>query len=170
MINFPVTSFLTGLHFAVLQFGYILLLEINVSSTYLTYMTVVLSWIGGSAGGVWVEKMGAPSGLVLGVLAYYGVSLLVFRAPFSPFSLPLAALGIAVTGLWAGRFFVYMFARCNRADRLFFHENNGFVAGILLFLAGFTLGGWTFLFVTPLSVASLLVLLNALLPKLPGNG
>ncbi|MBI4389292.1 MAG: hypothetical protein HY580_03850, partial [Nitrospinae bacterium] len=97
MINFPAVSFLTGLHFAILQFGYIILLEINISSTYLTYMTVVLSWIGGSTGGVWIEKMGAPYGLALGVLAYYGVALLVFRAPFSPVTMPLAILGVVVT-------------------------------------------------------------------------
>jgi len=158
MISLPLFAFLTGLYFAFLQFGYLILLQINISSAYLTYMTIVLSWMAGTVAGLWIKKPGPEPGVVLGALSYYGVYWLVTHHPFAGFTLFLSALGVGVTGIWAGRFFVVFLPRFAGPDRLFLHENNGFLAGIFLFFPGFALLGRGFLLWTPLLLAAVLIL------------
>ena len=148
---------LTGLHLALLQFCYFFLLLINVTSTYITYMTVVLSWMTGTLLGLWL-CLNAEVALILGVVSYYAVYGLVLADPLSPWLLPIAAAGVMVTGFWAGRFFVVMQPWFGRSDRLFFHENNGFMVGIVAVFLGFTLLGQAFLLGTPL--VSVLLLLG----------
>ncbi len=160
MIKAPLFATLTGLHLALLQFSYFFLLLINVTSTYITYMTIVISWMAGTLIGLWL-RLSAGLALVLGVVSYYAVYLLVISDPLSPSILPIAALGVAVTGLWAGRFFVLMLPLFGRPDSLFFHENNGFMVGVVAVFIGFTLLGKPFLLWTPL--VSVLVLLGGTL-------
>ena len=157
MINMALFAFFTGLHLAVLQFSYFFLLLINITSTYVTYMTVVLSWMAGTLLGLFWRRLNASVALLLGVLGYYAIYGLVINDPLSPSTLPIAALGVAITGLWAGRFFVVMLPLFGRADRLFFHENNGFLVGVVGVFLGFTLLGQAFLLWTPL--LSVIVLL-----------
>ncbi|PIQ98119.1 MAG: hypothetical protein COV67_00630 [Nitrospinae bacterium CG11_big_fil_rev_8_21_14_0_20_56_8] len=153
-----VTAFLTGLYFAILQFCYLILLQINVSSAYLTYMLIVVAWMTGSIAGLWWKKMNPATGVVLGGLSYYAVLLLVVFLPFETLTLGLSALGVMFSGLWAGRFFVVYLPRFGGADRLFFHENNGFLLGIVVFFVGFTIFGKHFLFLAPAVLACLLLI------------
>ncbi len=147
---------LTGLHLALLQFCYFFLLLVNVTSTYVTYMTVVLAWMAGTLAGLWL-RIGADLALIAGVASYYLVYGLVIADPLSPYLLPMAALGVLVTGIWAGRFFVVMQPAFGRADRLFLHENNGFLVGVVGVFLGFTLGGQAFLLAAPLLSLSVLL-------------
>lgn len=150
MINTALFAFLTGLHLAILQFNYFFLLLINITSTYITYAAVVLSWMAGTLIGLLWKRLNAVAILIAGVASYYCIYALVMSDPFSGSTLPIACLGVAVTGLWAGRFFVVMRPLFGRADRLFFHENNGFLLGIMGVFIGFTLLGKGFLLWTPL--------------------
>ena len=158
MIKFPAYAFLTGLYFSTLQFCYLILLQMNISSAYLTYMIITTAWLIGSIAGLWFEKLDRNIGVGLGLFSYYGVYAMVTNMPFSSFTLVLAALGAGVTGLWAGRFFIFILHQYRQVDRVFFHENNGFWVGIVMFFLGFTLVGRPFVFWAPMILAGLLLL------------
>ncbi len=150
-------GFLTGLHLALLQFGYFFVLLIHVTSTYLTYATIVLSWMTGTLLGLVLPRLEPRLAVALGMLAFAGTYALVTSDPLALGNLPFAAAGVAISGLWAGRFFVEMQPRFRGADLLFLHENNGFLLGILLQFLGFTLLGRRFLLAAPLVSALLLL-------------
>jgi hypothetical protein len=156
MINLSLFASLTGLHLAILQFSYFFVLLINVTSTYITYMTIVISWMLGTLLGLWL-RLSASLCLIIGVLSYYVIYFLVVTYPLSPSTLPLAAFGVVATGIWAGRFFIVMLPLFGRSDKLFFHENNGFMLGVIGVFLGFTLLGLPFLFWTPLISLTLLL-------------
>ncbi|MBT3185488.1 MAG: hypothetical protein HOI59_14340 [Nitrospina sp.] len=156
MIKFPAYAFLTGLYFSILQFSYLILLQINISSAYLTYMVITASWLTGSIIGLWLENLDRNIGVGLGLFCYYGVYALVSNMPFSSFTLALASVGSGITGLWAGRFFIFVLHQYKQVDRIFFHENNGFWVGIVTFFLGFTLLGRPFIFWAPMTLAGLL--------------
>jgi len=151
MIKFPAYAFLTGLYFSTLQFCYLILLQINISSAYLTYMVITASWLTGFIIGLWLESLDRNIGVGLGLFCYYSVYALVSNMPFSSFTLALAAVGSGVTGLWAGRFFIFVLHQYKQVDRIFFHENNGFWVGIVMFFLGFTLLGRPFVFWAPMT-------------------
>ena len=67
-------------------------------------------------------------------------------------------MGAGLTGLWAGRFFIFLLLQYKEVDRLFFHENNGFLLGIVLFFVGFTMLGRQYVFWVPMMLAGLLFL------------
>lgn len=148
-VSLPLFAFFTGLHLAVLQFCYFFLLLTNVTSTYITYATIVIAWMTGTLLGLILPRLTAVWALVIGVVSYYAVYALVVTNPLAPATLGISAIGVAVTGLWAGHFFVAMLPLFAGADRLFFHENNGFLIGIAAVFAGFTLLGRPFLLWTP---------------------
>ena len=150
MINLGVFGFLTGVHLALLQFCYFFLLLINVTSTSSTYATIVISWMVGTLIGLYWRRLNAGLALIAGVASYYAIYALVLSDPLALHTLPIAAGGVAVSGLWAGRFFVVMLPLFARADRLFLHENNGFLLGVVGVLIGFTMLGQRFLLATPL--------------------
>jgi len=158
IINLKFYAFITGLHLALLQFSYLLLLEINISSTYVTYMIIVISWMAGAIIGLWWKRLNADTGLLLGLTSYYGLYALVSYDPLSRSTLVLAAMGVILTGLWAGRFFVVMLPLMKRIDSLFLHENNGFLTGVIAVFIGFTLLGRKFLLWAPLITAITLVI------------
>ena len=157
MNKYPVYAFLTGLYFSTLQFCYLILLQMNISSAYLTYMVITTSWLVGSITGLWFEKLDRNMGVGLGLFSYYGVHTMVSNMPFSRYTLVFAALGATVTGLWAGRFFVYILHQYHQVDRIFFHENNGFWVGIVMFFLGFTLIGRPYVFWAPMILVGLLL-------------
>ncbi len=148
----------TGLHLAIMQFSYFFVLLINVTSTYVTYATIVIAWMVGTIAGLMIKRLPAGAALLAGVVSYYAVFAWVLVDPLAAYTLPLAAFGVAITGLWAGRFFMVMLPLFERADRLFFHENNGFLVGVIGVFVGFTLLGLAFLWWAPVVSALLLVL------------
>ena len=166
-IKFPAYAFLTGLYFSTLQFCYLILLQINISSAYLTYMVITASWLTGSIIGLWVDKLDRNVGVGLGLFCYYSVYALVSYMPFSSFTLVLSALGSCITGLWAGRFFIFILHQYKQVDRIFFHENNGFWVGIVAFFLGFTLLGRQYVLWAPLTLAGLLLLKHLWIKKIP---
>ena len=157
-MNLALFGFVTGLHLALLQFGYLFLLVINVTSTYVTYASIVLSWMAGTLIGLLWRNLDGRVALAIGVLGYYAIYALVVANPLAPWTLPVAAFGVAISGLWAGRFFVVMLPHFVRADRLFFHENNGFLVGVIAVFVGFTMLGRPFLLWTPMLTGAVLLL------------
>ena len=174
-------AFITGLHLAQLQFCYFFLLLINVTSTYVTYASIVISWMMGTVLGLVLRRLDPVTTVVVGVASYYLVRLIVLNDPLAPYVLPVACAGVLLTGLWAGHFFIALLSAFRGADRLFLHENNGFLLGVITTFAGFTLGGRTFLFWAPLvsGLATLAffgwrrwrspALLDAAAPPVPGT-
>ncbi len=145
MMNVNLFAFVTGLHLALLQFGYLFVLQLNVSSTYLTYAMVVIAWMTGTLIGISWKTLNNTGVLAAGVVSYYAVYALVQADPFSYRILPAAVAGVVVTGLWAGRFFIAMRPLFPRVNSLFLHENNGFLVGIVTFYLGFVFLGRAFL-------------------------
>ena len=168
MIKFPTYAFLTGLYFSTLQFCYLILLQINISSAYMTYMVITTSWLTGSVIGLWLDNLDRNIGVGLGLFCYYSVYTLVSNIPFSSFTLILSAVGSCITGLWAGRFFIFILHQYRQVDRIFFHENNGFWVGIVSFFLGFTLLGRIYVFWMPMALAGLLYLKHLWIKKTPG--
>ncbi len=146
-----------GLYFSVVQLSYFLLLQLNVSSTYITYMVVVIAWMIGIIVGLWWTKLSTLAASVLSGVAYYLVFLLVSVSPLSMWTLFFASFGVLISGIWAGHFFVAYFSKMQQADILFFHENNGFLLGILFTIFGFSMHGNNFLLWGPLYCAILLI-------------
>ncbi len=160
MIKNALSAFLTGWLFSNLQFSFLMLLQINVSSAYRTYMLITLAWMAGTIAGLWIPRLTMRVGIVLGLTGYYVAAFLLAKLPFSPVTIPIAVLCVALAGLWAGRFFVVMFHRFKSADRIFFHENNGFILGGITLFIGFTLWGRPFLMAMPLILATALLMLH----------
>lgn len=166
MLQLKLHGFMTGLHFALLQLCYLLLLMFNISSTYLTYALITIAWMAGAIAGLALRKLDFRLALLVGVLAYYGALAVVHYDPLAYTTLAAAAACVFLSGLWAGRFFVVMLPHLKRVDSLFFHENNGFVVGIVAAFVAFTLIGRPFLLWAPLvSGAGLLVHLGWILRR-----
>ena len=94
-MNVSLFGFFTGLHLALLQFGCLFLLVMNVSSTYVVYAMIVLSWMSGTLVGLFWERLDARAALALGVVSYYTIYGLVATDPLASYTLPLSALGVA---------------------------------------------------------------------------
>lgn len=157
MRRFKLHGFFTGLHFALLQLCYLLLLQFQISATYLTYALIVTAWMAGAIAGLALKSLSAGRALVIGALAYYGALAAVNLAPLAWFTLPAAGAAVFLSGLWAGRFFVVMLPYMKRVDSLFFHENNGFLVGLVATLIAFTQLGRPFLLWAPLISAAALL-------------
>lgn len=162
--------FAAGLCFAVLQFCYFFILEWQLSSAWNSYAAVTLAWMAGILAGLRMSRGDDGRLRHLGLVnlpCYYGVWLGLRLHPFDSRLLPVYAALVAGSGLYAGHFFRAAYARTGDARGLLLHENNGFVAGLLVGLLGFAANGRIFLLAAPaLSVLALALLLN-LRPKPP---
>lgn len=149
-----VFSMACGLYFALLQFSYFFLMEAFLSSQYLSYFVTLLFWLTGFLLGLNFERKGWFSKfLFLGLAAYYGAWLLTRWIPFHTALYPLAALCAVTSGLLPGYFFPTLSSQFTSVKLLFFHENNGFILGILISLkAAIHFGSW-FLAYSPLAGA-----------------
>ena len=154
--------FLGGLLFALLQSCYFLLLEAQLSSAWSTYMAVTVGWLAGSLGGLRVVR--APrrdaAFIAASLAAYYGTWAGLRSRPFDERLLPAYALGVAVSGAYAGYFLRANAERSADPRRTLLMENNGFIAGLISAFIGFFLVGEPFLVSAP-ALAGLACLLSA---------
>jgi hypothetical protein len=151
-------AFAGGLLFATLQSCYFLLLEWQLSSAWTTYATVTLAWMAGILAGL--RLRGGDAVLLWANLpCYYGLWWLLRRAPYDDRLLPLCGLCVLASGAYAGRFFKASVARGKDVRAFLLHENNGFVAGLLLAFAGFSWDAKRFLGLGPAAGVCLLGLL-----------
>jgi hypothetical protein len=155
-----VFAYACGLHFAFLQFSYFFLLEAYLSSQTLSFFVVLFFWLCGFLLGLNVRRQGWFAALlVLGVLTYYLTWGLTQVLPFHALLYAVAGGCAVLSGLLPGYFFPYMEQRGQPVKSFLFHENNGFIVGVLLSLKGSIYCGVWFLALAPL-VGGALVLLS----------
>lgn len=130
-------SIAAGLHFALLQSAYFLLLEAHFSSRALSYFVTLLFWLLGLLLGLRLSgRRGFGVLCAAGLIAYYAVFLLLRQIPFHAAIYPAAALGSIVSGASPGLFFRFIAQRYHPLRSPLFHENNGFILGLLVALRG----------------------------------
>jgi hypothetical protein len=159
-------SFAAGLHFAIVQTAYFLLLEARLSSRASSYFLAVLFWLVGLFLGI---RLAGPRGfgaaLTAGLLAYQAAHRLAAWAPFHPALYAAVGLGAMVSGASSGLFFRFITRRYAPIRSPLFHENNGFVLGLLIALRGATHFGGALLAYGPAFTAALVALLLLALPR-----
>jgi hypothetical protein len=161
--------FLCGFLFAFLQFSYFFILESNVSSSGLTYLTTTCAWIFGAILGLFIEKKQPPliehTMLFLAIAAFYIVLLLIGRNPFDLSWFWAYMILITASGVYAGYFFNANREQYRAIKNLFFWENNGFMMGLLTSFLGFTLLGKKFHFSFPIIFFVLILTLQIIIAK-----
>lgn len=126
---------LMGLWLALLQFSFFFLLEVRLTSRATTFFVALFFWLVGFLVGLNLRSPHAFARLVVAApLAYYGGYLALGAMPYRLQALPIVGACIAVSGALAGAFFPHAAGRFARLKLLLFHENNGFVLGILISL------------------------------------
>jgi hypothetical protein len=132
-----VLSFIAGLHFALLQTSYFLLLEAHLSSQSLSYFVTLFFWLTGLLLGLFVgaDRWFSPL-LGVGILGYYVTFALTRWIPFHGALYAVAAIASVISGLLPGFFFRFAARRWVGVRSALFHENNGFLLGLFVCLRG----------------------------------
>jgi hypothetical protein len=146
-----VLSFVAGVHFAILQTSYFLVLEAFVSSQALSYFIAIFFWLVGLLVGLWIRRarMFVPL-LAVGAASYYGTWWLARLLPFASSMYLVAGACSIVSGLLPGYFFGFIGPRVRPVSRALFYENNGFVLGLFAALTGATRFGSALVSLGPL--------------------
>lgn len=152
-------AFAGGVLFASLQFCYFVQLESQLSSAWTTYAAVGLSWMAGILLGLLAGPGGRRREAILRwcSLAAYMLawSTLRFR-PFDNRFLALYAICVLASGAHAGCFFKTGAASSVTASSFLLHENNGFLAGMVLSILGFSWNAGVFTLAAPVALTLLL--------------
>lgn len=144
-------AFFLGVAMALIQLSFFFMLEVHVTSRADSYFVALFFWLIGFLWGL--NQPGARVFrvlLLLAPLAYYTALGAVGIWPYRLALLPIVGACIAVGGAMAGSFFPWAERRFPQARLLFFHENNGFLAGIGLTLLASVLFGQALLRYAPL--------------------
>lgn len=159
-------AFVTGFWLALLQFSHFFLLEVRLTSRATTFFVALFFWLLGLLAGLQTGGRRAfPILVVAGAAGYYASLGLFSLWPFRLAVLPAAGCGIAAGGAAAGAFFPFAARRFTRVKWLLFHENNGFVLGILAALLGAVFEGrWLLMWAPGLGAAAVLGLLRLSAP------
>ncbi len=156
-----VLAFVTGLWLALLQFSHFFLLELWLTSRATTFFVALFFWLLGFLAGLQAEKRWMfPLLVVVAAAGYYASMGLLTLWPFKLAMLPVAGLCIAAGGAAAGAYFPFATGQFTRVKWLLFHENNGFVLGIVMALLGAVFQGrWLLVWAPALGAAAVLALL-----------
>ncbi|MCF6268765.1 MAG: fused MFS/spermidine synthase [Melioribacteraceae bacterium] len=145
----PLVLFFAGLHFGIIQSALYFEVLVNVTATFMGYFLIMLTWMLGVVYYLkFYKKKNFLFFLSLSIISYY--ALLIFTNVFNTsiylfiLMLPFIFLSASVVGEF---FKEYSHRVSGRA--LFFHENNGFVFGMILSIVFFTSFGINFLWVVP---------------------
>ncbi len=143
--------FLYGNLFAVIQFTYFFLLEVFLSSRAMPFFVCLFFWLIGFLIGLNLRINKLMICLVMiSVCAYYCAFVLIRVYPFQYQVLPLVGLCVAVSGMAPGYFFASAKDRYAHVKKLFLHENNGFILGILISWVSAAFAGQYMLMLAPL--------------------
>ncbi|MFA5504380.1 MAG: hypothetical protein WC314_04165 [Vulcanimicrobiota bacterium] len=144
-----VYPYLVGFWLACLQTSLFFVLQISLSSAFLSYGVLLFGWLLGSAVGVSLTPRQARLWLVVSALCPYGLYGVLHFFPYRLEALPLVGLLIVLCSIFAGVFFQAEKSRFEKIGRLLFWETAGFCSGlvaalaVLLFLGGLTLAAWS---------------------------
>ncbi|HGG58311.1 MAG TPA: hypothetical protein ENK26_00140, partial [Gammaproteobacteria bacterium] len=138
-------AFALGFYFALLQFGYFFLTEAYVSSRAVSFFFVLAFWLIGFLMGLRRARHHRLAAvLALSLASYYVAWFVVHRHPYSSADYVVVAATALLSGIAPGYYFAWAQRRFTRVRQLFFHENNGFVLGIVASLFGSLFAGaWT---------------------------
>jgi len=153
-----------GLLLGVVQVGYFLQLSLNMSSSFSTYLLVTLCWlIGSGLGAVWLHRLPVPTNgyLVLLLVAYGVCAALVTAAPFDAQMRLIYGALVIISGVYPGVFFARL-GKTHHAQSLFFMENNGFIAGLVIATLAFLVIGRVALWGLPVVLCAVLFLIAPL--------
>lgn len=145
----------TGVLLGILQWSTFFLLQSYIASTAIIYLLATTVWLLGSLLGMLLP--GRPEALWLGgsLAAFYGLRALATANPYDLSYLPLLLLLVAGMGAYAGNFFRRRARAFGSAKWLFFLENTGFVAGILLTTIALYYSGAAFFGIAPAVAAGI---------------
>ena len=143
--------FFCGIFFALLQASYFFLLQMSLSSAYITYFTVVLAWLCGSWLGLRIALIHKEIHLAfLAMVSVYLLYILTGIFPFQMNFLPLYILLVISSSLYAGYFFKAQRQAFIQVKYLFIWETLGFIFGLIFSFLGFILFGKRLILFGPL--------------------
>jgi len=150
--------FASGFYFGILQAAIYFSIEVFVTATFAGYFLLILTWLCGVVFAMKTKylKEFSYNGIV-SLITFYLFLLMVMYVPFQSEMYVLIALPIFVSAFPAGKFFK-VFAETISPDTLFFHENNGFVAGTIFGLLLFVKFGVMFIYLAPFAAMLVMVL------------
>jgi len=156
-------TFVTGVFFATLQMSYFFSLQTLLTSTILSYFSLVLCWLIGAIVGLRFFKfMDEKIILTLSIAAYYFFLIMLFFNKFNTILLPVYLILITMSSIYAGYFFPFQSKFFKKINYLFLIENNGFVLGILSAYILFMFYGIGFLIFSPGVIFSILFMIKSL--------
>jgi len=150
--------FFAGFHFGIMQSAIYFDVLVNVTATFMGYFLIISTWM---LGVVYFLKFHKKQSflftLLLSIISYFAILFFTSIINTSIYlfipMLPLVFLSASVVGE-----FFKEFSKQVPGRSLFFHENNGFIVGMIFSIILFTNFGINFLFVAPI-VSYLLVYL-----------
>ncbi len=155
--------FTTGIFLAFAQLSFFFILESELSSAFVTYSSVTLSWLTGIVAGLWISKEDRAlekTLLLANIIWYWVIYLLVKWYPFESKLFPIYIALIICSGIYAGYFFKINKNIYPNVKKLFVHENNGFLVGMVLCTVGFMALGSKFLSMAYLGLVFVLFFLQ----------
>jgi hypothetical protein len=156
------STFIVGIFFAVLQMSYFFSLQTLLTSTILSYFSIVFCWLVGAIIGLkFFEFVGERVILVSSIVAYYLFLIILCFNKFNTMLLPIYVVLIIISSIYAGYFFPFQSKFFKKINYLFLIENNGFVFGILLAYIFFMFYGINFLIFVPGIVFLVLLMIKS---------
>ena len=147
-----------GFYFGILQTALYFSIEVFVTATFTGYFFLVLAWM---CGVIFAMKTDSLDNFYLSftssVLLFYIFLLFVISFPYKGWMFPVLGLLIFVSAFPAGKF-VKLFGKSVSSDSLFFHENNGFILGMVMSILLFVKFGIHFIYFAPILAYSLTIL------------
>jgi hypothetical protein len=152
-----VNAVVTGVLLGAMQWSVFFLLQSYIASTAVVYLLATVVWlVGGLLGMVWPRGREAYW-LGASIASFYLFRALATAYPYRLGWLPVLLALVAVMGAYGGRFFRRRAALFPKAKWLFFMENSGFVAGMLLTAAALLWLGEAWFTVGPLALLGAVV-------------
>ena len=143
----------TGVMLGILQWSVFFLLQSFLASTAIVYLLATAVWLLGSLLGMVLPGRQEALWLAGCVGCFYGFRAVAEAHTYALAWLPLLLLLVAGMGAYAGRFFRCRAAAFPATKWLFFLENTGFVAGLLLTAVCLYWMGASFFAAAPIAAA-----------------
>ena len=148
--------FSMGVFLGLLQMGYVFSVHMMLSSTINSYLYILTAWLIGGIIGVCSQRMKSlPLVLLAAVISYAISQFLLSIAPFHKELLVVHAALSSSGGILGGVLFQHARPWFTYVRDMFFHENNGFLCGIIAAFIGTTLYGHAFVVIAPIALAAI---------------
>ena len=154
-------AFATGVLLGILQWSVFFLLQSYLASTAVIYLLATCVWLLGSLVGLAVRGRQEVLWLGATIGCFYALRAVAAAHPYAFTHLPLLLLFVAGMGAYAGRFFRCRAGRFASAKWLFFLENTGFVAGMVLTAIALYWTGDSFFGLAPAAAVAVVLITGA---------